>query len=118
MYIEYLHPIRKFRQVDIYLTVETSGTKKCLVKHIGAVGGGKDYHTIVGSETIHCRKHLVKSILSFVVASHIRVLASGTAYCIDFIYEHYTGGFLLGLFEQVAHTGCAYTDKHFDEIRT
>ena len=67
MNLEDFGTLLKFRQVNVYLTVESSRTHKRLVENIGAVGCGEDYHTAVGAETIHLGKKLVQSIFSFVI---------------------------------------------------
>ena len=49
------------------------------------------------------------------MSSWLRVCA---AYGVDFIDKYDTRSFLLGLAEEIADTGGAYTDKHFDKVGT
>ena len=53
VYLEDLLTLLQIRQLDVDLSVKTSGTQQSRIQHIGAVGGGQDDHTRVGSETVH-----------------------------------------------------------------
>src|SRR6266481_1528619 len=44
--------------------------------------------------------------------------AAMTPDSINLIDKNYAGGVLLALFEEVAYARSAYTDEHFDEVRT
>src|ERR1700678_1573093 len=41
-----------------------------------------------------------------------------TAHRIDFVDEDDARRILLALLKQIAHTACAYADKHFNKVRT
>ncbi len=117
MDVEYRHTVVKFRQLHIYLTVETSGTQQGLVKDVGAVGGGKDNHAAVGPETVHLGEQLVEGVFALIVGTHFGIFPTGTADSVNLIYENDTGGFFLGFLEKVSHAGSAHTHKHLHEIR-
>ena len=87
MYVEYLLALCEVGQVNVYLTVETSCTQKCLVEHVNTVGGCKDYDTGVCAEAVHLCQQSVEGVLALVVATESWVLAAGTAYCINLINE-------------------------------
>ena len=53
MHIENFLSFVYIGQVNVYLTVEPSGTKQRFVQDIGTVGGSQDYYTAVGTKTIH-----------------------------------------------------------------
>lgn len=104
MHFEDSHAVIEVGKLDINLTVETSGTHESLVENIGAVGGGKDNHAAVGAETVHLGEQLVECVLTLVVGTHIRVLAACASHGVNLVDKYDTGGFFLGLTEEVAHT--------------
>ena len=116
MHIEYGHAVIEIRQLHIYLTVKTSGSEQCLVKNIGTVCRSKNYHTAIRAEAVHLGQKLVKSVFSLVVSTHVRITSAGTTDSVNLIDEHYTGGFFLGLTEQVSYSRCSYSDKHLHKI--
>lgn len=68
-------------------------------------------------ETIHLNQELVERLLSLVVtAAHAGTTLSGNR--IDLIDKDNTRGIFLGFLKQIADTGCADTDEHFNKIRT
>jgi len=101
---------------DLDLPVETPGAHQRLVEDVGPVGCRQDDDARVGLETVHLRKQLVERVFALVIRTHVRIAATGAAYCIDLIDKYYARSFLLGLFEQVSYTSCAYTYKHLDEV--
>ena len=98
-----------------HLTVESTRTQQSGVKHVRAVGGGDDDEVGVVVETIHLDEQLVQRLLALVVAT-AHAGATLAAHSIDFIDEDDGGGVLLGLIEQVTHTGGTETHEHFDEV--
>ena len=58
------------KQVYVYLTVETSGTKQCLVKYVHTVGSGKDNHTTIGTEAVHFSQQLIQSVFTLIISTH------------------------------------------------
>ena len=118
VHLEYLHAVGQVGQVDVYLSVETSGAHEGLVEDVGAVGGGEDYHAAVGAEAVHLRKQLVESVLALVVGAHAGVASAGAAHGVDFVDEHYARRLLLGLAEEVAHARGAHAYEHLHEVGT
>ena len=118
MHLEYLLTLCKVGQIDRNLTVETSGTKQCLVEHIGTVGGSEDDNTAVCAETVHLCKQSVKRILALIVAAHCRILATCTTYGVDLVDEDNARSLLLCLTEEVADTTCTHADEHLHEVGT
>ena len=110
--------LSQVRQVDMYLTVETSGTQQSLVEHVHTVCGSQHNHTAVGTEAVHLGKQSVQRVFTFIIATHSRVLASGTSNGINLINEDDAGSFLLGLAEHVAHTACTHTYEHLNKVGT
>ena len=118
MYAEYFFTFVKVGQVYVYLTVETSGTKQCLVKYVHTVGSGKDNHTTVGTEAVHFSQQLIQGVFTLIISTHCRVFATSTAYRVNFVDKDNAGSFFFSLLEQVTYAGSTYTDKHFYEVRT
>ena len=65
--LEYLHPLLKFRKLNVNLSVETAGSKQSLIENVGPVGGGKHYHTGIATKTIHLCKELIKCIFTLII---------------------------------------------------
>ena len=105
------------RQINVNLTVKTTGPHQSLVQNIGPVGRSQDNHPAVGVKTIHLRQQLIERILPLIVGRETGILAPGTSHRIDFIDKHDAGSFFLGLAEQIPHTGSTDSNEHFDEIR-
>ena len=118
VYAEYFFTFVKVGQVYVYLTVETSGTKQCLVKYVHTVGSGKDNHTTIGTEAVHFSQQLIQSVFTLIISTHCRVFATSTAYRVNFIDKDNTRSFFFSLLEQVTYAGSTYTDKHFYEVGT
>ena len=98
-----------------HLPVESARTQQGGVEHVGTVGGGDDDEVGVVVEAVHLDEQLVQRLLALVVAT----AHAGTAlaaHSIDLVDEDDGGGVLLGLIEQVAHTGGTETHEHFDEV--
>src|SRR5438270_4575923 len=98
------------------LSVETAGTQKRGVEHVGAVGRGDDDDALVGLEAVHLDQQLVEGLLALVVA----VSEAGTAMAsdgVDLVDERDTRRRLLGLITHVAHAACTDADEHLDEVR-
>ena len=117
MHLEYLLALVQVGQIDMYLSVESSGTQKSFVEDVGAVGCSQDDNTGVRAEAVHLRKQLVQSALALVVCSHGGSAAACAAHGINLIDEDYAGSLLLGLTEEVANTAGADTHEHLHEIR-
>ena len=67
MHLEYLFPLLQIRQLDMNLTVKSTGTHESLVKNIRSVGCSKNDDARIGSESVHLSKKLVQCILSLVI---------------------------------------------------
>ena len=53
VHFENFFPVFQFRQVDIDLAVETSGTKQGAVQNVRPVGCSQNNHPRIGLETVH-----------------------------------------------------------------
>ena len=104
-------------QIHVYLSVEASGTQQGFVQHVHAVGGSQDNDTAVRAEAVHFGQQLVQRVLAFIVAAHGCCFGTGTAHGVDFVDEDDAGRLLLGLAEEVAHTGCTHADEHLYKVR-
>src|SRR5690606_17701555 len=82
-----------------------------------SVGSRKNYHTDIGSETIHFHQKLVEGIFTFVVSTHDGVFATSATNSIDFIDKNDTRCLFLSLFKQVTYPRGAHTHKHLHKIR-
>ena len=116
VYAEYLLALVQVGEVNVYLSVETSGTQQCLVEDVHTVGGGEDDDTRVGAESVHLGEQLVQRVLALIVATHSGVLATGTAHCVNLVDKDDAGCLLLGLAEEIAYARCAHTDEHLHEV--
>ena len=104
-------------QRDHHLPIETARTQQCRIEHIGTIGGGDDDDAFVTLEAVHFHQQLVQGLLALVVTA-TQTRAAMPAHGVDFVDEDNAGRVLLGLFEHIAHPGCADTDEHLHEVRT
>lgn len=74
-------------EIYVDFSVETTRTKQGAVEHVYAVGGCQDDDTAVGAESVHLGKEGIQGILTFIIATHSWVFASGTAHGINLIDE-------------------------------
>ena len=118
VYHEDLFTLGEVGQVNVNLTIETSGSQQGGVEHIYTVGGCKDDDTTIGAEAVHLSEQGIQRVLALVVATHGGILGTGASHGINLIDEDDAGCFLLGLMEYVAYTTCSHTDKHFDKVTT
>ena len=100
-----------------YLSVETTGTEKCGIKNVGTVSCGDNDNSFVRAESVHLNEKLVEGLLTLVVTA-AETCASVTADCVDLVYEYDGSGGFSRRVKEVAYTGSAYTDVHFNEIRS
>ena len=117
MHVEDRNAFGQIGEIDVDLTVETSGAQQSLVEHVDTVGRGENDDTGVRAETVHFRQQLVEGIFAFVVAAETCSLGAGATHGVNFVDKHDRGRFLLGFFEQVANAASSHADKHFDEVR-
>ncbi len=117
MHLEYGQALLELGQIHVNLAVKAAGTHQGAVQHVGTVGCGQHYHAGVGAEAVHLGEQLVEGVLPLVVGREADILAAGASHGVDFVYEHYAGGLLLGLAEQVAHAGGAHAHEHLHEVR-
>ena len=106
--------IRKFHG---NASVEAAGAQQCLVKRVGAVCGGQNHNALASVKTVHFREQLVQRLFPLIVSGKpgtVALFADG----VDLIDKHDAGRFVLRLFEEVSHLGCAHADKHFYKFRT
>ncbi len=101
--------------VDADLAVEPARAKQRRVEDVGTVGRRDQDDAATNVEAVHLHQQLVEGLLALVVAAaHAGTAVSADG--VDLVDEHDGGGVLLGLLEQVAHTGGADTDEHLDEV--
>ena len=118
MHIEDSDAFGQIGQVDVDLTVETSGAQQRLVEYIDAVGGRQDDDTRIGAETVHLGQQLVERILAFVVAAEAGAFGARTSHRVNLVDEHDRGGLFFCFLEKVAHTAGADAHKHLDKVGT
>src|SRR5574344_974682 len=100
------------------LSVETSGTKQCLVKNVGTVGGSHDDDTAICAKTVHLCEQLVQRVFTLIITAHRSSFSTSTSNGINLVDEDDAWGFGLGLLEEVTNTARSHTNKHFHEFRT
>jgi glucuronate isomerase len=97
--------------------VEAAGAQQRRIEHIRAIGRRQNDHRLARVEAVHLDQQLVERLLALVVPTeHIASTAPppDRAQLVD---EDDRRCGLLGLGEQVAHTGCADADHDLDELR-
>ena len=104
MNLEDFLPFLQLRKVHVYLPVETSCTHESLVQNICTVRSCKNNYAGIGTETIHLRKELVKSVFPLVIRREPGILATCATDSVNLVNEYDTRSFLLGLTEQVTYT--------------
>jgi hypothetical protein len=104
-------------RLDRHTPVEAAGTQQCRVEHVGAVGGRQNDHRLARVETIHLDQQLVERLLTLVVPADKVAAPAPPADRVQLVDEDDRRCALLGLGEQVAHTGCADADHDLDELR-
>ena len=118
MHLEDLLTLLQVRQLDVYLSVKTTGTQQRGIQHIRTVSSSQNDHTAVRTKTVHLCQQLVQGALALIVSTRHRVLTTRTTDRIDLIDEDDSRCFLLSLTEQVTYTTRTYTHEHLHEIRT
>ena len=103
-------------KLNMYLTIEASGTKQGFVQDVGTVCCSHDDDAAVGSEAVHLGEELVECAFTFVVGSHLDATAAGTAHGINLVDEDDAGSFLLSLTEEVAYSACTDAHEHLHEV--
>ena len=96
--------------------VETAGPQQGLVQDLWPVGGPDDQDALRGLEAVHLGQELVEGLLPLLVAAPVAGVAAA-ADGVDLIDKDNAGRVLVGLLEEVAHTGGAHTDIELYEIR-
>ena len=109
-------PALDVRQRHHDLAVEAARTGQGGVENVGAVGRGDHDHLVVRVEAVHLDENRVERLLPLIVAAADEAGAALAADGVDFIEEDDAGRVVLGLLEQVAHTGGADADEHLDEV--
>ena len=99
-------PTFDVRCVDHDLTVESPGSEQGWVEDVGSVGRRHHDDTAVPFEAVELHQQLIQGLLALVVTA-TETGATMTTNCVDLIDEDDGRGALLGLVEQVAHTGRA-----------
>mmetsp|Transcript_32806 Transcript_32806/g.97767 ORF Transcript_32806/g.97767 Transcript_32806/m.97767 type:complete len:317 (-) Transcript_32806:386-1336(-) len=103
------------RHIHLHLPVEAAWTKQRRIQNISAVGGRDDDDARVALKTIHLGKKLVQRLLTLVIsAAHARTARASNS--INLIHKDQTGGVLLRLLEQIAHSGRTNTNKHLHKL--
>ncbi|OAH64144.1 hypothetical protein AYJ66_17275 [Dietzia cinnamea] len=98
MYLQYSFTACNIRTVYCDLAVKTSWTQQCWVKDIRSVRCGNDDDPLVGTESIHFYKQLVKRLFTLIMSS-AETSATLAADCINFIYEYDTWSILFCCFK-------------------
>src|ERR1700730_13377861 len=97
------------------LTIKAAGSKQGPVENLRTVSSGQNNNASVGLKTIHLHQQSIKRLLALIVDG-TDMDSSLSPNRVKFINEYDTGRMLLGLFEEIAHSSCAQSDKHFHEI--
>ena len=118
MHLKNLLSLCKVWEVHMYLTIETSCTQQCLIEHIDTVCCCHNDDTRVSAKAIHLCQQGIQGILSFIIATIARILASCTTNSIDFIDKDDTWCLCLCLSKSIANTRSANTNEHLDKVRT
>src|SRR6056297_1315660 len=100
---------------NAYLPVESSRSEKCRVKNVRSVGCGYDYYSLMVSKPVHFNEKLIEGLLPLIMSS-AQACASFSSHSINFIYENYAWGTLLGLFKKISDSRSSHTYKHFNKI--
>ena len=106
----------QIRCFDGHLAVETTRAQQCRIEHIRTVGRSDDDEVRIVVEAVHLDEQLVQRLLAFVVATAHAGTATLAADGVDLIDEDDGRSVLLGLVEQVAHTGGAKAHEHLHEV--
>src|SRR5829696_3476432 len=104
------------RKVHHHAPVEAPGPQKCLVEHVGLVGGRKNDHALLTGEAVHLGQDLVEGLL-LLARSPDRRLAAGPSYGVELVDKDDRRGVLAGLLEEVAHATSADAHEQLDELR-
>ena len=118
MDIEDLAPAVAVGRLDADAAVKPPRPQQRLVEDLGTVGRAQDDDGVVALEAVHLGEDLVERLLALVVGAgdpH-RSLARA-ADGVELVDEDDRRGRLLGLGEQVAHTGGADAHDRLDELR-
>ena len=102
-------------KINSDLSIETSRTKKCLIKNISTICSCNSDNSGVSIETVHLYKKLVNGLLTLVISSS-KSCATLTSNCINLVNENNTGGVLLSLGENITYTRSSNSDKHLYEL--
>ena len=117
VHFEDLFPSLDVGDIDIDLSVETTGSEQRRVEDIRPVGRRHDDDAVILFEAVHLHEQLVERLLSLVVTA-AEPRASLPADRVDLVDEDDAGHVALRLIEQVAHSRRAGADEHLDEIGT
>ena len=102
-------------QLDGNAAVKAAGAGQSRVQRLRTVGGCQNDDAVVAFKAVHLGEQLVQGLFALIVAAvlaAVALLADG----VDLVNEDDAGGFLLGLFEQVAHLGSAHAHEHLHEF--
>ena len=112
-----LHPAGAVGRLDRHPPVEASGPEKRRIQDLGPVGRAENDDGLGGLEAVHLGKDLIEGLLPLIVGTRdtCRALARASD-GVQLIDEDDRRGGLLGLREQVTHTGRADADDRLDEL--
>ena len=102
-------------ETDLDDTVEPSGSKECIVKDVGPVGGTDDLDVAHGSETVQLGQELHKRPLDLTVSGGGDIQSLGTN-GVQLINEYDTGGLLLRKLEEFADEPRTLSDVLLDKL--
>ena len=87
-----------------------------MVEYVLAVGGGDDYHLVIGVEAVHFDEDGVEGLFTLIVSAAGEAGSAFSSDGVNLVEENDAGGIILCLLEQVADARGADADEHLDEI--
>ena len=96
-------------------SVKAAGTKQRLIQDLRPVGRADDQDTLGRLKSVHLGEQLVQGLFSLLVAAAVLGIAA-PADGVDLVDKNDAGRVLVGLLEEVTHTGSAYAYVQFDKV--
>ena len=106
-----IHTAPQVRFIHDDTPVKTARAQERRIQDLRPVRCSQDQKSLIRIKSIHLRQELVQCLFPFVIAAQGRV--TGLSDCVDLIDKYDARRLLLGLLEQVAHTGRADAHIHF-----
>ncbi len=114
MDLKYLFSSLKVWQLDIDHSVESSRSCQGWVQNVFSICGSENDHIVLGVESIHFAKKLIKSRIGLPASR--RWWASLSSNGINFVYEDNCRGFLFGSLKKVSDSTWANPDVNLVEF--